>query len=277
MYDKLFSSENFKVAFANTTKNKFEIDRLKIWDYNNNLEIANINKHFINYEADSSSVIFHTNFENLDEFYNYKNSKQLFLNVENVNYKNSDAPIFSKAPQLTVNVGSSYNSIVWYVQEYKVAKEFILERALGDGKFIEVFKMQAEYDPLKIYNYTDEVIAEADVAFYRVKQINDDGSYVFSAEVKIGHKEIHEFNLGQNYPNPFNPITNLYVEVIITSEFDINVYDLVGNNVKKVFKGVLPEGLHTFEFDGASLPSGIYFYEVMSPHSQIVKKMILAK
>ena len=107
--------------------------------------------------------------------------------------------------------------------------------------------------------------------------MNKDGSVVYSPEIKIGNREIQEFKLSQNYPNPFNPITSIYVEVIIPSEFVINVYNLVGNNVAKLFKGYLSEGLHTFEFDGSNLPSGIYFYEIISPNAQSVKKMILAK
>ena len=197
--------------------------------------------------------------------------------ANNLDYTRSDAPIFSKAPKLTVNLGSTYNSIVWYVQEYSVAREFLIEKAISGNEYQVVHKTLADDDPLKIYYFTDEIINENEVAYYRVRQINEDESEVFSAEVKIGNREIQEFNLSQNYPNPFNPITSIYVEVIIPADFEVNVYDLVGNNVSKLHDGFLAEGMHTFEFDGSKLPSGIYFYEVISPKAQIVKKMILAK
>jgi hypothetical protein len=273
-----FDLEKLDVGFLNISKeNSFEIDRLKIWDCENDLGVAQKNKHFLSYEAENSSIIFQSNFDNVGEFNSRTGSDDLKLFYNNLEYVKSDAPLYSKAPSLTVNVGSSYNSIVWYVQEYSVAEEFEIERSLSGGEYQTVYSTLADDDPLRIYYFTDELINEREVAYYRVKQINQDGSEVYSAEVKIGNKEIQEFNLSQNYPNPFNPITSIYVEVIIPTEFEVRVYDLVGNTVANLYDGYLAEGLHTFEFDGSSLPSGIYFYEVVSPKSQSVKKMILAK
>ena len=276
--DTEFTINNFVMNFNNSETNSIiEMERLKLWNFNNKLDIADKNKHFITYEADSSDLIFQTGFENGAEFVEDISFNNLKISGTNLQYIRSDAPLFSKAPKLTVNIGSSYNSIVWYVQEFEVAEEFEIERSISGGEFIKVHTAFADDDPLKIYYFTDEQINEYEVAYYRVKQINRDGSQVYSAEVKIGNREIEEFKLGQNYPNPFNPITSIYVEVIIPSDIEVNVYDLVGNTVAKLYDGYLSEGLHTFEFDGSSLPSGIYFYEVISPSSQVVKKMILAK
>jgi len=273
-----FNLQNIEISFLSKDEEAvFDIDRLKIWKFNNDIGVAEKNKHFLNYEADSSDIIYQTSFDNAEEFRSEYKTKKLEVSSEELNYVQSDAPLFSKAPKLTVNIGSSYNSIVWYVQEYSVAEEFEIERSISGGGFESVYSALADDDPLKIYYFTDELINEHDVAYYRVKQINLDGSEVYSAEVKIGHKEIQEFKLSQNYPNPFNPITSIYVEVIIPTDYKINIYDLVGNTVAVLFDGSLPEGMHTFEFDGSNMPSGIYFYEVLSPKSQSVKKMILAK
>jgi len=250
---------------------------LKIWKFANSIKLAQHNKHFLSYDADSSQILYQSNFDNVNEFSSEVKSKNLEIISNNLLFAKSNAPLFSKAPKLTVNIGSNYNSIVWYVQEYSIAKEFIIERAIGENEYKEVYKTLADNDPLKIYYFTDELFGENEVTYYRVKQINSDKSEVYSVEVKIGNKSIQEFNLSQNYPNPFNPITSIYVEVIFPSELKVNVYDLVGNNVGRLHDGYLGEGMHTFEFDGSKLPSGIYFYEVISPKSQVVKKMILAK
>ncbi len=259
-------------------KNNFEIERLKIWEYNNSLELANREMHFLTYDADSSNLLYSTNFDEPNEFSeDIIHTDNLIVQTSNLTFVKSTAPIFSKAPKLNVTMGNSYNSIVWYVQEFSQAKEFVLEKAVKNGKYNEVYKVFADDDPLKIYYFTDEILNENEVAFYRVRQINKDGSEVTSAEVKIGNSGIAEFSLSQNYPNPFNPVTNIYVTVVVPAKFEVKVYDLVGNVVDHLFKGYLPQGLHTFEFDGSSLPSGIYFYEVLSPKAQVVKKMILAK
>ena len=61
------------------------------------------------------------------------------------------------------------------------------------------------------------------------------------------------------------------------TEVYIYVYDIVGEKVAVLHKGILGQGVHTFSFDGGSLPSGIYFCEAKSEKFTEVKKMILAK
>ena len=273
-----FNLQKLGIDFVNVKeKAVFEIDRLKIWKFGNSVKLSDYNKHFLTYEADSSNIIYQSNFDNIGEFNSSYGSKNLQILNQQLVYKKSDAPIFSKAPKLTVNIGTSYNSFVWYVQEYSFAKEFLIEKAIGGKEYETVFTTLAEDDPLKIYYFTDELLNANEVAYYRVKQINLDGSSVYSMEAKVGNKEIKEFTLSQNYPNPFNPFTNIYVDVIFPAEFKVKVYDLVGNIVGDLHNGYLAEGMHTFKFDGSKLPSGIYFYEVISPQAQSVKKMILAK
>ncbi len=275
--NNLFDLQGLIISFGNSSKKEFELDRLKVWNFRDNIELALRNKNFTVFEADSSENLLDFNFDKKSELKFAKRNENFKIKYNNIHYKKSDAPIFSKAPKLTVTIGSSYNSIIWYVQEYSMAKEFILEKASNGEDYKEVYSTQADDDPLKIYTYIDEVINNDEVSFYRVKQINKDKTEVISAEVKIGNKEIADFKVRQNYPNPFNPLTNIYVDVINTTEIKVNVYDLVGNKVEKLYDGVLPQGLHTFPFDGSSLPSGIYFFEVSSPNSQVIKKMILAK
>ena len=246
-----FDIQNLGITFSNNAENSsFLIDRLKIWEFENNFSLAQHNKHFLSYEADSSKMIYQSNFDNTNDIQLQKKLANLEINSSNLELVKSNAPIFSKSPKLTVNIGSSYNSIVWYVQEYSVAKEFVIERALGEGEFEEVHKTLADNDPLKIYYFTDELFGENEVTYYRVRQINADEAEVYSAEVKIGNREVKEFNLQQNYPNPFNPLTSIYVEVIFPTDFKVNVYDLVGNKVALLHDGFLAEGVHTFQFDG---------------------------
>ncbi len=275
--NNLFDLQDLIISFNNNSKKGFELDRLKFWNFKDNIELALRNKNFTVFEADSSENLLELNFDEKNELKFAKRNENFKIKYNNIHYKKSDAPIFSKAPKLTVTIGSSYNSIIWYVQEYSMAKEFVLEKASNGEEFREVYITEADDDPLKIYTYIDEVVNEDEVSYYRVKQINKDNSIVVSAEIKIGNKEVTDFKVRQNYPNPFNPLTNIYVDVINTTEIKVNVYDLVGNKVEKLYDGVLPQGLHTFPFDGSNLPSGIYFFEVVSPNAQIIKKMILAK
>jgi hypothetical protein len=84
------------------------------------------------------------------------------------------------------------------------------------------------------------------------------------------------FNL-KNYPNPFNPETNITYTLKNSTYVKIQVYDRLGREVMTLFDGQQSEGDHSIKFNGANLPSGIYFYRLKSNEKTEVKKMVLAK
>ncbi|MGE5435822.1 MAG: YCF48-related protein, partial [Syntrophothermus sp.] len=89
--------------------------------------------------------------------------------------------------------------------------------------------------------------------------------------------EINNYLLNQNYPNPFNPSTkikyNLPKQAIVT----IKVYDVLGNEIKTLINEEKPSGEYEVEFDGSSLSSGIYFYQIQSGEFLDTKKMVMVK
>ncbi len=83
--------------------------------------------------------------------------------------------------------------------------------------------------------------------------------------------------LQQNYPNPFNPVTRIAFAAPQSGEVRIKVYDLLGKEVASIFEGRLEAGFHTFDFNGSSLTSGVYFYRVDAGGFTELKKMTLVK
>ncbi|NWG28828.1 MAG: T9SS type A sorting domain-containing protein [Ignavibacteriaceae bacterium] len=83
--------------------------------------------------------------------------------------------------------------------------------------------------------------------------------------------------LYQNYPNPFNPITTIKVELPATSEIELNLFDVLGNKVKTLFKGVAPQGILSVDLTADDLASGVYFYTLYSANRSITKKMVLLR
>jgi len=85
------------------------------------------------------------------------------------------------------------------------------------------------------------------------------------------------YNLDQNYPNPFNPSTTINFQIPSQSFVSLKIYDVLGNEIKTLVNKVKPAGLYDIEFDGSSLPSGIYLYKLQTPNFTQTKKMILLK
>jgi hypothetical protein len=85
------------------------------------------------------------------------------------------------------------------------------------------------------------------------------------------------FELGQNYPNPFNPATRLEIRVQTRAFLSVKVFNMLGKNVASLAEGMYEPGTHTLTFDGATLPSGIYFCRVEVGRDVGVRKMVLAR
>ena len=83
--------------------------------------------------------------------------------------------------------------------------------------------------------------------------------------------------LAQNYPNPFNPTTVVSYNLKSAGHVTLKVYDVLGREVMTLVDGYQNAGVHSADFNGANLASGVYFYRLTAPGVSQVKKMLLVK
>ncbi|MGE5352593.1 MAG: YCF48-related protein [Acidobacteriota bacterium] len=86
-----------------------------------------------------------------------------------------------------------------------------------------------------------------------------------------------EYCLSQNFPNPFNPETQIRFTLKNESRVTLKVFDLLGAEVRTLLSGYLPAGEHRVNFNGTSLPSGFYFYQIRAGEFTDTKKMLILK
>jgi hypothetical protein len=91
------------------------------------------------------------------------------------------------------------------------------------------------------------------------------------------------FTLYQNYPNPFNPVTIIRFTVPEIKEgirkTKLIIYDLLGKEIAVLLNDIKQPGGYKIEFDAAkyNLPSGIYFYRLITGVYDKTMKMIFIK
>ena len=268
------SANDLRFSFTNEGAANFQIDQLRVIDYNESITASFKNRTFSNFISDSSEVKvqFSFNETTLPDLLS-----QEFLFLDNVVLIASDAPIFERAPGLNIEVFNNYYELTWSGGDFENAKHYIVERSDGENAFVEIYNIDADNLKDKKFSFITDRGKNFEIIYYRVKQINKDGSVVYSSQVKIGQGELEEFIINQNFPNPFNPSTQISIEVLVDSNFEILVYSLEGKEVGVLHNGFLAKGKYQFKFDGSELPSGIYLYKVSSPNFSRTKKMILAK
>lgn len=86
-----------------------------------------------------------------------------------------------------------------------------------------------------------------------------------------------EFSLSQNYPNPFNPSTKISFSLPKSSIVKLVVYDITGKEIQALVNENLRAGVYEYEWNGIELPSGVYFYRLLTDNYAETKKMILVK
>lgn len=79
------------------------------------------------------------------------------------------------------------------------------------------------------------------------------------------------------YPNPFNPSTQIAYDLPKAGHVSLKVFDILGREVATLVDDVQPAGVHSMNFDGSNLASGIYFCQLRSGEFAATRKMVLVK
>jgi predicted outer membrane repeat protein len=131
------------------------------------------------------------------------------------------------------------------------------------------------------YSFIDDNL-KSDKYFYRLKQIDNDGSFSYSETVNVEIGELPTiFELSQNYPNPFNPSTRIKFAIPVSTSnslVTLIVYDVMGSEVTTLVNEQKPAGEYEVVFNGSELSSGVYFYQLTGgSYFSSVKKLLLMK
>ena len=126
------------------------------------------------------------------------------------------------------------------------------------------------------YSYEDRNLNNGKY-YYRLKQVDYDGSYEYSDVVEVEWRTFNSYLLEQNYPNPFNPSTTIGFGVQEKLNVKITILNSIGEEVAVAMNEEREPGFHQVEFNAANLPSGVYFYQLKAGSYVDTKKMVLMK
>ncbi len=114
-------------------------------------------------------------------------------------------------------------------------------------------------------------------SYYRLKQIDFEGSSKTYPSVEVNFGNANEYSIAQNFPNPFNPVTEINFSLEKSGYTTLKVYNILGSEVATLINGNLEAGKHSVQFDAKDLTSGVYLYTIKSNNYTATKKMILMR
>ncbi len=226
------------------------------------LSHGNMNLTLVNYGNEFPS----TAYENEYSIYKFDSCQiQIVIPVELVSF--------------TANCNQSLINISWSTASEINNHGFEIERSTNKNDWIKIgFKEgRGTTTEQQNYSYIDDVNGiNVPKLFYRLKQIDFDGSYEYSDVVEVTLAPI-KFSLSQNYPNPFNPRTKISWQSPVGSHQTLKVYDVLGREVATLVNEYRDAGSYEVEFDASQLASGVYYYQLKVGQFVETRKMILMK
>ncbi len=197
-------------------------------------------------------------------------------------YNNYKVPVDIIVPvELTsFNAVSSKNdiSLTWETATETNNQGYEIQRSSNKINFVKIgfIKGAGTSTEKHTYSFIDDN-PTANRVFYRLKQIDFDGTFWYSHIVEATNVIPTEFALSQNYPNPFNPVTTIDFQLPVTTKVLLKVFDILGNEVATLVDEVKEAGYYELSFNGSGLASGTYFFRLQSGNFVKINKMILLK
>ena len=156
---------------------------------------------------------------------------------------------------------------------------FDIERAKDNSDWLTIGFVEGHgnSNSPKQYNFIDTDIDQSGTYYYRLKQIDNDGTYKYYDVVSVEVSVPDNFYLSQNYPNPFNPETRIDFTLPEKQFVSLRVYNTLGELVGELVNEERDAGNYSVTFDASNLPSGVYIYRLQTSSFAANKKMTLLR
>jgi hypothetical protein len=127
------------------------------------------------------------------------------------------------------------------------------------------------------YAFQDVNLAPG-VYVYRLKQIDNDGSFKYSGSAQVDVGVAGKSLELLNYPNPFNPATEIRFSVPVDGFASLKVYNMLGQEVTTLFSGMAKAGHYMpVTFNAGNMASGVYLARLEYNGKSVIQRMLFTK
>jgi lysophospholipase L1-like esterase len=132
------------------------------------------------------------------------------------------------------------------------------------------------------YTFIDKNAEAGARYYYKLEALDTRGNVTTHGPIMVSVAAPTTFELSQNYPNPFNPTTNIKYQLPQAVQVSLTIYNMLGQEVRKLVNTQQPAGYHTVVWDGRDksgrlVPSGVYHYRLQAGSFTMTKRMLMTK
>jgi hypothetical protein len=167
----------------------------------------------------------------------------------------------------------------WQTANERLNKGFEVERST-DGlefDFVGFVAAAAQEGGGSHYHFTDREVRADHLYYYRLRQVDHDGSYSHSpiVTVRLRNSAVAGWAVGLPYPNPAAEFTTLSVHAPADGVVRYAVVDMTGNQVMQDSEAVVGRRDNQLRIDTARLPGGAYTLLLHTGQRRVSRKLIV--
>ncbi|MBD3385713.1 T9SS type A sorting domain-containing protein [candidate division KSB1 bacterium] len=173
--------------------------------------------------------------------------------------------------------------IQWTTSSEKYNRGFnLLKSRKANSSFGPLNSTLIEPNIKNQYHFIDTDVQAGETLYYILRDIDQNGMVTEHGPVSVTVSMPKRMTLGQNYPNPFNPTTTISFDLPEMTHVRLSIYNISGQCVDTLCDEVMNPGRHEAIWDGRDgegtvMPSGVYYYRLISDQHTLCKKLVLMK
>jgi uncharacterized repeat protein (TIGR01451 family) len=165
----------------------------------------------------------------------------------------------------------------WTTSKEINSQLFEIERNTGNGSYTKIGELPAvgNTNDIQVYSFTDLLPAASDNK-YRLKMIDRDGHYTYSAIVFLHKKQSFGSSLS-SHPNPFASALNIQFTSDKNQSVQLMLMDMMGKTIINR-QQLCIKGANTFILEElATVPAGIYLLQLHTASEKLQQQVVRVK
>lgn len=154
---------------------------------------------------------------------------------------------------------------------------FELERSLDKEAFEKIVWMpvQSTSNNIKQYKYEDKDIEPERTYFYRLKQMNEDGTNIYSDIASATANSFVPRNEVEAFPNPAQEYIQMRIKALTATNATIALFDQATTLVHSIERVPLREGINNMGLSVLELSAGTYILKIELDDEILYKRIVV--
>lgn len=171
---------------------------------------------------------------------------------------------------------NNYIELKWITASEVNNDGFDIERSIDGVRFEKIGYIDGNGTTNKetIYTFQDDSVQYNILYYYRLKQIDFDGTTSYSniVDVRLLFNQLEGWEVSNFFPSP--SVSNSFIQISTDKDLELDYvfYDVLGK-VIEAKRQFFQKGNHLIKYDVEQLPGGIYFLSISNSEANFTRKL----